>query len=204
MTVVARFSRWLLWLLLTGSLAGCALRPVAPSTDLREVPVQQWAAISAPESWQLRGRAALAIGEEGGAANIIWRESATAYRIDLRGTLGAGSLRLQGDAAGVVLTTASGERYTAEDARALLTQVSGYDLPLEYLRHWLLGQPVPELSGSVFVDQQGRIRQIEQAGWDVLLTDYQTQASFSLPGQVTATGRGVRLNFLIRDWAVGR
>ncbi len=203
MNAVRRLARLLLALLLIGLLAGCALRPAAPVAELREVAAARWTAPTTPESWQLRARAALAIDEEGGTASLVWRQTPSDYRIDLRGALGAGSLRLQGGTDGVVLTTAAGERYAAQDARTLLAEVSGYDLPVDYLRYWLMGQPAPEIGGSVLIDQQGRVRRIEQAGWQVQLTDYQAHSGFSLPGRITASGKGARLTLLVRDWIIG-
>lgn len=204
MNAARRLLRLLLGLLLCGLLVGCALRPSAPVAELREVAAAQWMAVEQPASWQLRGRAALAIDDEGGTASLIWRQSTSDYQIDLRGALGAGSLRLQGDSGGVVLTTAGGERYAAQDARTLLAEVGGYDLPVDYLRHWLMGQPVPGLGGRLMIDPEGKVRLIQQAEWEVRLSDYQMQAGFYLPRRITASGQGARLTLLVRDWTVGR
>ncbi len=202
MTFVVRLTRLLFWLVLIALLAGCALRPSAPIDGFRQVSAERWMATDAPVAWQMRARAALALGDDGGTASLIWQQTDSGYRIDLRGALGAGSWRLQGDAAGVVLTTAAGERYAAQNARMLLRQVSGYDLPVDYLRYWLLGQPVPQLQGRVFVDQQDRLRRIEQGRWQIQLDHYQIHAGFRLPGRVTASGQDAQLTLLIRDWEV--
>ena len=202
MTPSPRLLKMLLSLSLLSLLAGCAVQPPVATGDLSPVAVRDFPAGVTPATWQLEGRAAVVAGEQAGTASLRWQQAPERFQVDLRGTLGAGSLRLQGTAGSVQLITASGERYQAADARQLLAQVSGYDLPVDYLRYWLLGRPVPSLPGRVFVDAQNRVKRIEQTGWQISLDDLQSVNGMLLPGRVEVSGDGVRLRLRVQHWSV--
>ncbi|MEX0449380.1 lipoprotein insertase outer membrane protein LolB [Spiribacter sp. 221] len=192
--------RGLVAALLTVLLAGCAVRAPQPPEAGRTVAVGDWDAPPAPDAWAFSGRTSLRLADEGATASVSWVEDATTYRIDLRGVLGAGSLRIVGDEASVRLTTADGERYEAGSARELVRAITGYDLPVGFLRHWVTASPVPWLDGQVTLDERGRPRQLQQDGWEVTFDGYRTLDAHRLPGRIGVNHRDMAIRLVIGEW----
>jgi outer membrane lipoprotein LolB len=190
-------------LLLGGLVTGCAVRPPAPTVSDDSVRLADWTAPVAPAVWQLNGRTSLRLGEEGATASLTWRQDDAAYRIDLRGALGVGSLRIRGDADGVTVRTADGERYRADSPRELVRAVSGYDLPVGFLRYWVIAQPVPWLEGRVRLDDAGRPGVIRQGGWRVRYDEFESVDGYSLPGRVAVTREKTSIRLVVRRWRPG-
>ncbi|MEX0429908.1 lipoprotein insertase outer membrane protein LolB [Spiribacter insolitus] len=196
-------ARWR-WLAMAGLvlvlLAGCAVRAPQPVDAGRVVMVEDWDAPPAPDAWSFSGRTSLRLGDQGATATVSWAQDETAYRIDLRGALGVGSLRIVGDEPGVQLTTADGKRYEAGSPRELVRAITGYDLPVGFLRHWVTASPVPWLDGRVTLDEAGRPRLLQQDGWDVTFDGYRPVGGYRLPGRVGVTHEDMAIRLVIGDW----
>jgi len=200
---VASLPRSLGVLLLMVGLSGCAIQPPsAPSVD-RGIPLSDWASTGFPDQWQLTGRTALRIDDEAMSATLQWQQRALQYQIDLRGALGAGSLRLVGDADQATLSTSDGERFRAANAEELVRATTGYTLPVGLLRWWVTGRPAPWLEGWVVLDDQQRAEVIRQGGWTITYDRYQSRAGTALPGRVSVQRDGVEVRLSIRRWQLG-
>ncbi len=181
-------------------LAGCAVQPPAPDAVGDWQAINAWQAPAAPAHWRLEGRVSLRIDNRAATAGIRWRETGSGYRIDLRGALGAGRLRVLGTGAGVTLITADGKRHEADSPAELVRAVTGYELPVAFLRWWVVGQPVPWLPGRVRADNAGRASQLEQAGWQIRYGDGVVADGYPLPGRIEVRRDGVAVRVAVRDW----
>ncbi len=192
-----------LLVLLLVALTGCGINPPDPDAAGGPRAIADWQPPEAPEDWRLRGRAAIRVPEESGTVSVDWRQSGERYRLDMRGTLGAGALRLEGRPGRVVLRRGNGDRLTADSARRLLRQTTGFDLPVERLVWWLRGQPVPDLEGTVTLDDQDRPASIEQAGWQVTYDRWLEVEGYQLPGRLSVKRDAVRVRIAVSQWDIG-
>ncbi len=184
-------------------LSACAIQPPAPVFDTEPQSIAEWNLPEAPERWRLTGRLSLRLVDAGASASVDWEQMHEAYTIDLRGALGAGSLRIQGGANGVTLQSADGERYQADSPSELVRAFTGYSLPVRFLRWWVLGQPVPWLNGHVALDAQGRAQVLWQDGWQVRMDRYQLLTPrYALPERISIERGDVRVRLLVRDWQI--
>lgn len=185
-------------------LAGCAVQPPGPEEAVKSLSVEAWQAPPRPDAWTLTGRVSLQIDDEAGTASVRWQTSAAGYRLDLRGALGAGRIRLISEGQGVTLVTADGERHVAGNAAELVRAFTGYALPVGFLRWWVTGQPVPWLGGEVDLDAEGRPVALRQGDWRVRYADATQRDGYLLPGRVEVRrGDGVRVRLIIREWRLG-
>lgn len=194
---------WLPVLVLAMTLGACAVVAPEPEADGEILSVAEWMPPAGPTSWRLQGRTALRVADDAATASLFWRESADGYRIDLRGAFGAGSVRVESAEGAVVLRTADGSRYQAGSARELVRAVTGYDLPVEYLRWWVRGQPVPWLGGEVRVDERGLPQRLEQDGWVVRYEGFSETGGHRLPQRLGVTRGRVDVRLVVRSWEVG-
>lgn len=190
-------------LMLMLTLGACAVVPPEPKVDGETLAIDEWTPPAGPTTWRLQGRTALRVADDAATASLFWRESVDGYRIDLRGAFGAGAVRVEGSEGAVTLRTADGSRYEAGSARELVRAVTGYDLPVEYLRWWVLAQPVPWLGGEVRVDERGLPQRLEQDGWVVRYEGFGETGGHRLPERLGVTRGSVEVRLMVRSWEVG-
>ena len=68
-----------------------------------------------------------------------WTQRPGSLRIELRGPLGSGLVRLQQDAGGATLTDNGRNVYRAESIEDLLFDATGWHIPLDGLTYWIRG-----------------------------------------------------------------
>jgi len=175
-------------------LAGCTTTP-APRGS------QSAATLSV---WQFNGRVSLTRGEEGWHAGLHWQEQAGRFHLRVSGPLGQGGFQLNGDARGVVLVDADGQTFAAQDADALLVQVTGWQLPVRGLRYWIRGLPEPAAGKAQTTrDDAGQLRRLEQSGWTINYQRYQMVDGISLPAKLQLAHKDIAVRIVIDQWQLG-
>ena len=194
--------------LLVVLLAGCAAMDAGvqddPDVDAQErerLFEERRAALEQVETWRATGRAGITTPRERVSLSLDWREAPEGYRIDLRGPMGSGSVRLEEGPESVTLRHADGRTDRAADAGELLRRFAGLDLPVEVLRWWLRGLPAPGPEPEVLeLDSAGRITLLEQAGWRVEYDGWQSDATTALPASLTLEGGDIAVRAVISEW----
>lgn len=183
-------------LLLSVLLAGCAGIPQAPMTT------QAWqlqqARLATLSSWSLQGRVAIHTADDGGNVSLQWHQREEAYELLFQAPLGQGSLRLTGSAAGVMARDDEGRLAVASDAEALIADMTGWRIPVEHLRYWVLGRVEPQ--DDYELDELGRLKQLRRGGWQV---EYQRYARFGelfLPTKLKLEHQQVKIRMVVDQW----
>jgi outer membrane lipoprotein LolB len=179
-------------------LAGCATAPVkAPSA-------QSWDArrpqLQARENFDLKGRVAVAAGNEGLNARLLWRQTGTRSNVALDGPLGAGGVQITSDGSALSVVTSRGDHLDNEAARSELATRLGFDPPLGSLRFWVLGVPDPATPAKETLDHQQRLATLQQDGWQVDYGAYTSVGGEWLPSRVTLQREGVRVRLIVDGW----
>lgn len=173
------------------ALAGCAgLRSVAlPDTELPSSWGERRGALQAWPGYELRGRIAVARGDDGFSGALRWVQSGRTARLELDGPLGVGGVRYDLDPA-----TVDG---------AALGQALGVPVPVASLRYWLLGVPDPALAAEESLDPgAARLAALRQAGWHVVYARYAPVPGtrLEMPQRIEVTRDGLRLRLLVEGW----
>lgn len=182
-------------------LAGCAATPV---TETPVLPGSFPTAADLPPHWQLTGRISLVQGETGWHATLDWREQDSDFRLRVSGPLGQGGFLLTGNPGGVLLQDAAQQVYTAPDADTLLTEVTGWALPVSGLRYWVRGIPEPASPFRATVDAHGRLAQLSQQGWDIHFKRYHTVDDGRWPARLDLARDDIAVRMLIDEWQFGQ
>ena len=146
---------------------------------------------------------AVAAGADGGSGSFDWAQDGTTSRLDLRGPLGAGAVRLVVTPETLSLADGSGRVLDADVARADLQARLGAELPWGYLRFWLLGVPAPGVEATVFDQDAAPWRVIEQAGWRLAYDSFDVVGGLNLPRRLTAERDSVRVRVIVDAWRPG-
>ena len=178
------------------ALAGCAGAPRAPEVGARPDP-------GVLGQWSASGRMAIAANGEGGNGSFAWAQDGGTTRLELRGPLGAGAVRLIVTAESLSLSDGDGHVLDAEAARADLQARLGADLPWNHLRYWMLGLPAPGEPASVLDASASPWRVIEQSGWRLTYDSFADVGGLSLPQRFSAERPSVRVRVIVDRWAPG-
>jgi outer membrane lipoprotein LolB len=179
-------------------LTGCQTLPV-PTTSSESWEVRR-ATLQGREHFQLKGRVAVAAGQEGFTASLHWIQDGNESQVSLDGPLGVGGVRVTSNAASLSIINSRGERLDSEAARAELKGRLGFDAPLASLRYWLLSVPDPSGVATEVVDANRRLTALEQNGWQIDYADYVAVQGEWLPGRITLRTADVRVRLIVDHW----
>ena len=166
-------------------LTGCAGLPLKPTGE-GNLPAWQRrvARISAISHWQLAGRMSLRNHETAYQASLRWQRRRDRHDIDLTGPFGSGFVRLRQDRFGAEMRDRDKNVYRAKDVQTLLYQTTGWDLPLQGMKYWVLGLSMPGHQAEKHIDSRGRLLTLKQLGWHIRFIQYQTHAGLELPRKI--------------------
>ena len=159
--------------------------------------------IQSLHTWRLKGRIAGKSDNKGFRAGVKWNQSRHNFVIDLHGPLGRKVAVITSKQGSVQLKTSKGESFDAADPEELMQGLFGYSLPVNGLRHWLIGIPDPEQAyTSLVLNEQGHLKQLNQAGW---LIDYQLyhDSGTALPALIKISNSTLNAKIKLDHWVLG-
>lgn len=194
-------------------LLGCFALLLAACAGQKEQP-QPLPPTAAPESqpsvaqlqhWTIKGKVGVRSPDENGSANLNWRQrAASSYRIDLSGPLGAGATVITGSPAGAELRRGDDPPVRAPSATQLTLQTLGWPLPIDEMFYWVRGLAAPGGGASEQRNAQGQLQSLQQSGWRLNFSDYQSKGPYTLPtrivGETTGAAGPVTVKLVIKEW----
>jgi outer membrane lipoprotein LolB len=185
------------WLLACAALllVGCKTAAIRPTSPLAPWALRA-ATLAQAQTWQLDGRAAAALGEQGWQASLDWRQSGNSSEVHLAGPLGIGALVLDMSPAGLALNGAPPSPAVAAQLEARL----GFALPLDNLRFWLLGIPNPDAPFELTRNAMDRAQHLSQAGWSIDYDQYRPQGDDQLPARIVLSRADARVRIAVDRW----
>jgi outer membrane lipoprotein LolB len=191
-----------LLLVITLLLSACAETPaVKPSSGLESAWERHSRELDRLQVWKAKGRLAIQADEDGWTASIHWDQDHDNYRIRLIAPLGQGTYELTGSDEGVVMTTADNRILNARNPERLLEDNLGWQVRLSGLRYWILGLPEPGVDAEqVNFDNEGRLSDMQQAGWRVSVLRYIDTGGLQLPGKLFMHNDRFKLRLVIHEW----
>ncbi|GMV31858.1 MAG: hypothetical protein AMXMBFR59_39830 [Rhodanobacteraceae bacterium] len=160
------------------------------------------AAVLAETNWQLNGRIAVSNGDDGGNADVEWRQDGARYDLRLRAPVTGKNWRLHGDARSAVLEGVSREPARGSDAAELLAREANWQLPVTELEYWVRGLRAPGITAELVFDADQRPARLQQSGWTIEYREYFDDREPALPRKVFATKGQHRVRLFIEDWQV--
>lgn len=183
--------------------SGCATAPQEPELSrqmkeqLRDVRMKELEAVS---HWQMTGRLGLRVPGQSGSMSVEWLQNQQDYTIYLDGPLGKSLAKIE-SSVGEIQVEASGQKYTGQSPEILLYEITGWQLPVSFLRYWVQGMPVPGAPGTTMeLDNHGQLVQLQQAGWTVEYLEYQKPSTVSLPRRMRVTKDNIQMTLVARSW----
>jgi outer membrane lipoprotein LolB len=189
-------------------LSSCSLKTTKQSIETLDWEQRQ-AQLATLTHWTLRARIGIRSQQVNGSASLIWDEEDDGRVLNLLGPLGGGAIHLEQNQDGATLTDSKGRSWYNSNARELIRQSTGWEIPVSGLRWWILGLTEPGSSASYSFDEQNRLQSIQQQGWLVTYNKYKSFGPYELPSSITVTGyeevaeeNPVRVKLVIKEWEI--
>ena len=132
--------------------------------------------------------------------DMRWRQRDDDYQISLMSLLGQQLARLHGQPGEVILERPGQAMVRADSPAALLAREFGWDIPVQGLRYWVLGNAAPGSVSRGRRDQYGYYQALDQQGWHIVFTHYQLVEGAWLPGRLALERDGLKVRLVIDHW----
>lgn len=197
----AALQRWhwlVLALLVLNACTGVPVKEPAPGNKAAyEKRAENLGAI--PE-WSLVGKISLDDGDRGGSGRLQWQVKHESSALDFHGAMGRGAWHLQIGPEGAVLKEANGAEQTAPGVDALIQDRMGWPIPVDALQWWVRGLAAPGIVDDEKFDPEGLLISLEQFGWMVDFTRYDSFSGVVLPIRLNARRDDYRVKLAIGRW----
>jgi outer membrane lipoprotein LolB len=182
-------------------LAGCATTATNPqnqnvSWDSR---VQT---LSGIENWDLKALVSIRSQNDAGSASLNWQQHNQDYSLQLFGPLGTNSFKLEGAPGHVILQNPQGQIFKAKSPEQLLTQQTGWNLPVSDLYYWIRGLPVPTLPAQKRFDAYNHLSELTQQDWKIQYLRYTATTHGDLPNKIFITSPQLNVKIIINEWNI--
>lgn len=199
-------NRLFIFILTVSLLSACSTAPekLVPEAALETKP-QLWLehqlAMSGITSWNLKGRLGVKNEKESGSATLLWDQSFANYELRVLAPLGQGTYILKGSRDGVIMQGPKQMFRMASTAEQLLYEELGWKVHLRGLKYWVRGIPEPYMIYSgLELDEQGRLTNMQQSGFDIRILRYADHNGVSLPEKLVIESDFIRLKLIIKSW----
>ncbi len=189
--------------------SGCAslspLAPEAPSERVSQLWRQHIQSVGAQTDWTLSARIAAHSEDDGWNGKLHWQQKKDSYQVSFNAPFGQGGLQLDGGPQYVEMRTSDGQTMIATDVESLLFQQLGWRLPLNSLRYWVRGVPVPtgETAPLLSFDEEGRLARLQQFHWQIEYPAYRPSDGLMLPRKVYLENGELSVRLVIDRWESG-
>lgn len=180
-------------------LAGCAT--LLPQQSYQT----QQSTLKALSHWRASGQFSLHYQKQNTTSFFHWKTAPDTSTIRFFGPFGQTEALLSLTPAKTTLRTANGKQYSAHKPSTLLQQQLGWKIPVKPLQHWLMGLESPQWPAKKTLDDQHRLKTLQQAGWVIRYNDYTVVQQHYLPTSLTLThaAHDIRLKIIVSRWHLG-
>lgn len=195
--------RFYFLMMAVASLSACSQAPKIDSSLKTQLWLEQQVAVSAIQSWKIKGRIAVKNAKDSGTVTLFWNQNLNDYELRLIAPLGQGTYILAGSTKGVVMHAPKDKLIKADSAEQLLRDVLGWDVQLNGLKYWVRGLPEPDVDYThLLLDERGRLTNLEQSGFRVNISSYIDQGDVSLPEKIKIKSDNIQLKVAILNWQI--
>lgn len=186
----------LLWVILSLSL----LSACATKTPDNLIPIQV-NHVSQTQAWEMQGKLAVKTPNNKFSTNLYWLHTPDSNELKLTTMLGTTVLSLTTQH-GIARLEVDGKIYEHHDAQELLTEITGWSIPVDSLPLWITGQT--DIDDKIISqDQQLRPQVLLSSSdtpWRVEFKSWQQQSGAQLPRLLQLTKDQLRLKIQISQW----
>lgn len=179
-----------------------AAPPEAPQPSLEALRAARHDTLRAIADWQVQGKVAYRLPDDGGSARLDWRQTGDRSRLRLSGPLGVGSTSIVNEGALLRVSRDGIERLYPADGAPWLPGGALLPIPVASIQYWLRALPDPSLPVDAMDYDGVTLRSLQQKGWQVEYESFRDHGGIAMPArlQLLAPAADLRLKIVLRDW----
>ncbi len=170
-----------------------------PKTTL--VPTQV-ASIEQAQAWELKGKLLVKTPEDKFSTNLYWIHEPDRDQLTLTTMLGTSVLSLDSRPHKVTLI-ADGKTHVGIDAQILLSQLTGWSIPVKKFPYWITGQ-IAQKDLISHYDAKGKpknaIITLDRINWSLNYKRWQKQNGVDIPRLLQVQQPTLSLKIQINEW----
>lgn len=182
-------------LICLGFLSGCTTTPI----NLVPINVDK---VSQAKAWEMKGKLAVRTPNENFSTNLYWLHTQFRDELKLTTMLGTTILSLTTEQ-GLTRLEVDGKVYQHNNAQQLLTNVTGWSIPVQALPLWITGQASADDLIDSF-DEKNRpvilTTPLQSPSWHVEFQQWQQQSGAELPRMLQLKRADLRLKIQVSQW----
>lgn len=197
----------LVGLLVITLLSACATQaPLSTPTVQNQ---QSWAdrqdTLNQLTRWHSVGALAIQTAKSNDSMQFDWQvQSENNYSLRFIGPIGTGFGTLKTTPTQSVYFAPKGQVYQDTSAEALLTKVTGWELPVNDLYYWTRGLPVPGSAADLQFDaNRSHLTSLQQDGFTVFFQNYSGIGKIDLPSKLLIENKDIKVKIVITRWQLG-
>lgn len=183
-------------------LAACAPAIVRPDAALLAAQSARETQLAGHETWTIRARLGVSDGHHGGSGSLVWVRRGSHFDFELQAPVTGRSFRLHGGPGQVQLDGLNQGSLYGSDARGLLQQAVGWQVPMPQLDYWVRGMRAPGSPAQLLFGTDGLPQRLGQDGWTVEYRDWYPDTNPAMPRRVFASRGDDRVRMVISSWAL--
>lgn len=159
-----------------------------------------------PRQWQFNGKFAIKTPQQTKGLKIHWQQIDDQFDINLYTAFGITVLKIKGNDE-IVKIEADEDPVEGRSAERLIWQLTGWHVPVDNLRHWLVG----EVEGASFIEltsegyfNRGKITDSYGRPWHLTLSDYKLVQGRPMPHGLRLQQGNSFLKLAISQWQIER
>lgn len=194
-------------LTLIGLMMGCAhnqSKTTLTPDQIRDLWYKNQEKLSALNQWDIKGRAAISTATDGGSVSVFWNQGIDAYKLRIVAPFGRGNLLVEGNQQGAKLTDSKGEVLKAPTAEGLIWMRTGWGIPVELLKFWVVGEVKNKNNPTIDINTEGLTDYFESNGWGVKYLQYteveRNGKLLKLPKKIELKSEHLKIKLKISRW----
>ncbi len=191
-------------LLLLTLLSACATQvPLAtPTVQNQQSWTERQRTLNQLTRWHNEGALAIQTAKSNQTMQFDWQlQGENDYSLRFMGPVGTGYGTLKTTPTESVYFAPQNKVYSDKNAEALLTKVTGWQLPVNDLYYWARGLPAPGSTANLqFDDSHSHITELQQDGFDVVFQHYSGVGKVDLPSKLLIQNADVKVKIVITRW----
>jgi outer membrane lipoprotein LolB len=163
---------------------------------------QRQDALAQLTQWHTMGALAIQTPKGTDSMQFDWQlQSQNQYSLRFIGPVGTGYGTLKTTPGQSVYLAPKGKVYQDSNANALLTQVTGWRLPVDDLYYWMRGLPAPDSAAALqFAEDNSHLISLQQDGFQVLFQRYTGVGTLDLPSKILLQRQDLKVKIVITRW----
>lgn len=183
-------------------LVACAPTTVRPDQALLAAQTAREEQLVGHDTWTIRARLGVSDGQHGGSGSLVWVRHGDSFDFELQAPVTGRSFRLHGGPGQVQLDGLNQGTLRGSDARTMLQEALGWQVPMSQLNYWVRGMRAPGSAAQLLFDANGLPKQLSQDGWTVEYRDWYPNTNPPMPRRVFANRGDNRVRMVINSWAL--